>query len=254
MNVDVAQLSPWLFVVAPVVILFAYTIFGISGFGATIIAVPLLAHFLPVAFLVPMFVLLDLAAALVIGTSSREHLSRQEMKNLLPFMFVGIVLGVTLLVRVPQDWLRAALGVFALAVGVYSIVNPVLVKTISKWWMVPVGIAGGSIAAVFGAGGPIYAAYLSGRLKDKSEIRATMSTLISISAFTRALVYGVSGLLLHTTILVGAAVLAPLAWVGIKTGARIHVGLTQEQMRRMIGVLLVVAGVSLLVRVLGGGA
>jgi uncharacterized membrane protein YfcA len=52
----------------------------------------------------------------------------------------------------------------------------------------------------------------------------------------------------------GAVVLAPLAWVGIKTGARIHVGLTQEQMRRMIGVLLVVAGVSLLVRVLAGGA
>jgi uncharacterized membrane protein YfcA len=180
MNVELAALSPWLFVVAPVVILFAYTIFGISGFGSTIIAVPLLAHFLPVAFLVPMFVLLDLAAALVIGTSSREHLSREEMKNLLPFMFVGIVLGVTLLVKVPQDWLRAALGVFALAVGVYSIVNPVLVKTISKWWKVPVGIAGGSIAAVFGAGGPIYAAYLSGRLKDKSQIRATMSTLISI--------------------------------------------------------------------------
>lgn len=249
MNADWAHLSPWLLVVAPIVILFAYTIFGISGFGSTIIAVPLLAHFLPVAFLVPMMVLLDLAAAILVGTAGREHVSRAELKNLLPFMFVGIVVGVTLLVKVPQDWLRAALGIFALVVGIYSIANPVLDRTISPWWKVPVGIAGGSIATIFGAGGPIYAAYLSGRLKDKSEIRATMSALISISAFTRSIVYAVSGLLLHSAILIGAAILAPFAWTGLRLGAHIHLGLTQEQMRRVIGVLLVLTGLSLLVRV-----
>jgi uncharacterized membrane protein YfcA len=249
MNADWQHLSPWLLVVAPIVIVFAYTIFGISGFGSTIIAVPLLAHFLPVAFLVPMMVLLDLAAALLVGTAGREHVSREEMKNILPFMFVGIVVGVTVLVKVPEDWLRAALGVFALTVGAWSIANPALVKTISKWWKVPVGIAGGSIATVFGAGGPIYAAYLSGRLKDKSEIRATMSALISISAFTRSVVYALSGLLLHSTILIGALILAPLAWAGLKLGSHIHVGLTQEQMRRVIGVLLVLTGLSLLARV-----
>ena len=40
--------------------------------------------------------------------------------------------------------------------------------------------------ALFGAGGPIYATYLSGRLDDKHQLRSTVSTLISISAFSRA--------------------------------------------------------------------
>jgi uncharacterized protein len=101
---------------------------------------------------------------------------------------------------------------------------------------------------VFGAGGPIYATYLSGRLRDKSQIRATISTLISISAFSRAVVYAVSGLLLHMTILAGGVVLAPFVWLGLRIGQRIHVGLTQEQMRRAVGTLVLLTGLSLLAR------
>ena len=65
--IDLHTLSPWLWVAAPLAIVLAYTIFGISGFGSTVIAVPILAHFLPVTYLVPLMVLLDMSAALFIG-------------------------------------------------------------------------------------------------------------------------------------------------------------------------------------------
>jgi uncharacterized membrane protein YfcA len=245
---ELAQLSPWIWLVAPLAIVFAYTIFGISGFGSTIIAVPILAHFLPVTFLVPMMVLLDLPAAIFVGTKDREKVSRFEMKHLLPFMFVGIVLGVTVLVKVPEAWLRAAMGVFAAAVGINSIVNPVLHRTISRWWCVPAGILAGAMAAIFGAGGPIHATYLSGRLRDKGELRATMAAIISISAFARALVYAASGLLLNAAIFVAMLLLSPFVWVGLWIGGRIHVGLSQQQLRRVIGALLVLTGLTLLAR------
>ncbi len=133
-------------------------------------------------------------------------------------------------------------------IGVHSIVNPVLHSAISRWWSIPAGVVGGAVATIFGAGGPIYATYLSGRLRDKTEIRSTIAALISISALTRAIIYAVTGLLLHLATLAGAAVLAPFAWLGLKLGHRIHVGLTQEQMRRAVGVILVLAGLSLLAR------
>jgi uncharacterized membrane protein YfcA len=101
---------------------------------------------------------------------------------------------------------------------------------------------------VFGAGGPIYATYLSGRLADKSQVRSTVATLISISAFVRALLYALSGLLLHVAIFAGALALDPFAWAGVKIGHRVHVGLSQEQMRRAVGALLVLIGASLLMR------
>ena len=248
--IDTANLSPWLLLVAPLVIIVAYTVFGLSGFGSTVVSVPILAHFLPISYLVPLMALLDLASAVIVGGRGREHLSKEELKRLLPWMFVGFVVGGTVLVGVPDRYLRIALGLFAAIVGMYSIMNPVLSRTISTLWSIPTGIVGGAFATVFGAGGPVHAAYLSGRLRDKNQIRATISTLISISAFSRAIVYAVSGLLIHMALFVGALVLAPFVWIGLRIGQRIHVGLTQEQMRRAVGGLLVATGLSLLARAL----
>lgn len=248
MEIDFATLSPWLLLVAPLAVVAAYVVLGLSGFGSTTVSVPILAHFLPISFLVPLMGLLDLASTLLIGRQGREHVSKAELKVLVPLMFVGFFVGVTLLVGVQDRYLRAALGVFAAAIGIHGILNPVLGKAISRLWSIPAGIVGGAVATVFGAGGPIYATYLSGRLRDKSEMRSTVSTLISISSFSRAIVYAVSGLLLTKPIFFGVILLAPFAWIGLKIGGRIHLGLSQVQMRRAIGAILVCAGLSLLVR------
>ena len=248
--IDLAHLSPWLIVLAPLVVVVAYTVFGLSGFGSTLITVPILAHFLPVSYLVPLMAALDLVSAITIGASSRKHLSKPELKRLLPFMFIGIILGATVLAGVPDRILRIAVGLFALCVGIYAVLNPTMHHIISAWWSVPAGIVAGAAATVFGSGGPVYATYLGGRLRDKNEIRATVSSLISISAFTRAVIYAFTGLLLHLTILAGTVVLAPFVWVGLKVGTRIHTGLSQEQLRRVIGAIIVATGGSLLVRAL----
>ena len=247
--IELGDVSPWVWIVAPLIVVGGYTIFGLTGFGSTAITVPVLAHFLPISYLVPLMVLLDIACASLIGSKGREHVSKAELKNIIPFMLVGFVIGATVLVGVPDKWLRIALGVFAAAIGIYSIFNPRLGGEISRVWCIPAGIAGGAVATIFGAGGPLYAAYLVGRLADKNEVRATVSTLISISAFVRSIVYAVSGLLLHLSIFIGAVALSPFAWVGLGIGRRIHVGLSQEQMRRVVGAVLVLTGASLLLRV-----
>jgi uncharacterized membrane protein YfcA len=246
--IDIAEVSPWLWVVAPLVVIAGYTVFGLSGFGSTAITVPILAHFLPVTFLVPLMVVLDMVSATLIGTKGREHISKPELKNLAPFILVGFVLGATVLVGVPDKWLRLALGLFTLGMGLYSVISPSIHGAISRFWCIPAGIAGGAVATIFGAGGPIYATYLGGRLHDKNEVRSTVSTLISVSAFIRAMIYAVSGLLLHLTIFLGGLMLSPFAWLGISIGRRIHVRLTHEQMRRVVGAILVFTGSSLLLR------
>jgi len=245
---DFSQVSQWLWLAAPLVIIVAYTVFGLSGFGSTVISVPILAHWLPISFLVPLMVLLDMSSAGFIGGRDRVHVAGSELKRIIPFMFIGFVVGTTALVKLPDEYLRPALAVFTMAIGLNSIINPRLNRTISPWWCLPTGVVGGAVATVFGAGGPIYATYLSGRLKDKTEIRATMSALISISAFTRAIVYAVAGLLLHAAIFVGGLMLAPFVFIGLKLGQRIHTGLTQEQLRRVVGAIVLVTGAMLLVR------
>ena len=246
--IDYANLSPWLLLVAPLAVILGYTVFGLSGFGSTAITVPILAHYLPVSYLVPLMALIDCAVSSIVGGTNREHVSKAELKWMIPVMFGGFAIGATVLVKVPDEYLRTALGIFAIAIGGYSIANPTVHRRISRLWVIPIGLVGGAVATVFGAGGPIYATYLSARLGDKAQVRASTSALISISAFSRAVIYAVSGLLLHVAVGLGALVLAPFVWAGLALGTRIHVGLTQQQMRRVVGALLVFTGLSLLWR------
>lgn len=251
---ELTQLPPAFWVAAPLTILFAYTVFGLSGFGTTAIAVPILAHWLPLTYLVPLMVLTDLAGAAFIGRQGRRHVSLPELKRLLPFMAAGIVVGVTVLVSVPKRPLDIALGALTIAIGLNAIANPVPKGTISAWWCVPTGIVAGAFAAAFGAGGPIHVAYLSGRLKDKDEIRSTISTLISISAAIRAASYAVAGLLLKASVFAGLVLVAPIAGLGIRLGSRLHERLTQAQVRRFVGAFLITTGSLLLWRALRQGS
>ena len=95
---ELSQLPLAFWIVAPLAVLFAYTVFGMSGFGSTIISIPILANWLPLTYLVPLMALADLAAAVFVGGSNRRHVSLPELKRVMPFMVVGIVLGVTVLV------------------------------------------------------------------------------------------------------------------------------------------------------------
>ena len=84
------------------IVVFAYTVVGTTGFGASITSVPLLVHLLPLTSVVPMMVVLDLCAGMLIVGRNFRTIDRRELLRLLPFMLAGIALGVTVLVSAPE--------------------------------------------------------------------------------------------------------------------------------------------------------
>ncbi len=98
----------------------AYTVFGLTGFGASIAAMPLLAHFFPLRFAVPMMLVFDLCAGFLIGWRNHAVIDKSEVKRLVPFMLLGIALGATLLVKAPEGALLLSLGCFVLAYAAYN--------------------------------------------------------------------------------------------------------------------------------------
>ena len=79
---------------APVVFI-AYVVFGMTGFGAAMVAVPILAQFMPLSVAVPLVVLFDLACTALVGGRNWRQVSRVELARLFPWMLLGIFLGVT---------------------------------------------------------------------------------------------------------------------------------------------------------------
>jgi len=238
-------LSAETLLLAALILFFAYFVRGISGFGSGLISVPLLALLLPLTFVVPLILLTDFFASVILGRSTRKHIRWDEIRLLLPTSAIGVVLGTTLLVGLPERPLLAILGSFVLIFGVRNVLNLHSEQPISRLWALPAGLVGGTVSGLFGTGGPPYVIYLSHRLSEKSALRATFSGLFLIEGGLRVVVFLLAGLLWQPALLWAVPVSLPLIAIGLYAGHRAHVGLTQVQMVRIIGILLLVSGTSL---------
>jgi uncharacterized membrane protein YfcA len=240
------------FVIAAVVVAGAYVIFGITAFGAALFTVPILSHFLPLEFVLPMCVLLDVSAALALGVRFSREADWSELKWMVPLSLAGAVAGVTLLVALPRQATIAGIGAFLVAYGIYALRQKEAVRRVSRAWAPVAGFTGGAFGTLFGIGAPPYAIYLTHRIRDKLAFRATLSNMVIFSVSIRALVFTAGGLMLADR-LVGFAILLPFALAGLWLGNRLHGRISRAGLLRVVAGLLLLIGLSLLVRALAGG-
>jgi uncharacterized membrane protein YfcA len=226
----------------------AYLVFGMIGFGSTVLALPLLAFLMPLKFAIPLILMMDLATALVLIARVPRGVRLDEVWLLTPSMIVGFVLGMTLLIKLPEAPLLAVLGAFLVLYAGYGLARRGVLR-LSRAWSAPFGFAGGALSAMFGTGGVILVAYISGRIADKNELRATAAAFIFISAAIRVVLFGVAGLLTQEGMLASAAMLLPVAFAGLFAGSRLHAHIPALTVVRIVYVVLALAGASLLVRV-----
>jgi uncharacterized membrane protein YfcA len=234
-------------VIAPLVILTAYVIFGISGFGSTIIAVPLLAHLYPIKFVIPMVVTLDCIGAISMGLRLRADVDRGELVPLLPFLAVGLLIGALLLLRLPAELLLGGLGVIVVGYGLLYASGRQPRVRVGRWAAPPVGIFAGTTSSMFGVGGPIYVMYLTARGSTPEQIRATVPVIFIFTTIARIAIFFAAGLF-TLEVLYTAAALLPVMVLGMWLGHHLHLSLTREQLVRIIGALLVASGTSLVIR------
>lgn len=228
------------------ILFLAYFVRGISGFGSGLIAVPLLALFVPLQFVVPLILLTDFTASLVLGGRNRKLVAWNELKPLAPGSIIGVSLGATLLLNMPREPLLTALGLFVLAFALRSLLYLHGNKPVSRGWAVPASLTGGTVGALFGTGGPPYVIYLSHRLRDKSVFRATTSALFLMEGCLRGMVFLGTGLLLQSGMLTAYLGALPIMALGLWLGSHVHVGISNAQMTRFIGILLLLSSLSLL--------
>jgi hypothetical protein len=223
-------------------------VFGITGFGAALVTIPLATHLVPLKFALALFVLADLAAALRIGFEKPRNALRAEWTRLVPMIVVGTACGVTLLVNLPRAAGMLLLGLFVFGFGVLTFLPQARNRVIAPGWAWLAGFAGGITSTVFGAGGPAYAIYLSQRGLSKEQFRATLgfATLTSISL--RLLAFLLTGLLLDLDVWLKALAVVPACLLGIWVARKIFLRISRDALMRAVALLLLASGASLISR------
>jgi uncharacterized protein len=224
-------------------------IFGITGFGAALVTVPLATHFVPLPFALALFVLMDLVNAFRIGFENPKNAVRSEWTRMVPTILLGTLIGATLLLSLPRGAATFALGVFVLAFALYSLLKkPGAGRLLPSGWAWVAGFAGGITSTVFGAGGPPYAMYLSQRGLSKEQYRATLglATLTSISL--RTVAFLLMGFLLDPKVWLYAVFVVPAGLVGIWAAGHLFRRISRDALMRTVALMLLASGASLILR------
>jgi uncharacterized membrane protein YfcA len=230
------------------IVMFAYTVFGLTGFGSSITAMPLLVQVVPLKMAVPLMLVYDLSSGLLLGLKNLKVIERREVLRLIPFMLAGMGLGVFALVRAPERVLLLVLGLFILAYAAWSLLLRRAPEPVGARWALPFGVVGGMFTAMFGTGGPFYTIYLTRRQLDKLVLRATISGVIFISGLARLALFSSAGLYHNRALLLLAATLFPFAMGGLYLGSHLHSRLPTARVVQVIWGVLIVGGVSLVLR------
>jgi uncharacterized membrane protein YfcA len=225
-------------------------VFGATGFGAALVAIPLATHLVPLKFALALFALADIANSFSVGLEKPRNAARGEYLRLVPMILAGTVAGVTVLVNLPRAAGMLLLGAFVLAYAVYALFPRESRRVISQGWAWIAGFAGGVTSALFGAGGPPYVIYLSHRGLSKDAFRATLGLVTMTSISVRVIAFFITGLLLDPHVWLAAALAVPAALAGIAVGRRIFLRASREVLMRLIAGLLLASGGSLVFRAL----
>jgi uncharacterized membrane protein YfcA len=227
----------------------AFVVRGMSGFGAGMIGIPLLAFLMPVHTAVPMFGLMVLFLFVFLSIRDWGEVVKGELKRLIVPTLLGVAAGVMLFANLDNRLLLQLLGGFLIGYALYAFAVhyfglPEI--TCSQHWAYPVGFVGAFIDTLFGGGGgTLVVIYMHMRKVGRAPFRATVAALWLFEMIARIAGYGAAGYYTAETLLLCALFLPFMAagtWAGERLGNRI----SQESFSKVMAALLMIAGVSLL--------
>jgi uncharacterized protein len=234
------------------VLIGAFAVRSAAGFGAVLIAVPMLAFVLPVPTAVAVATALTVAMSLRHVHRDWRRIAWRQFATITFYTIIGIGAGFYFVKILDERTLRRGLGGFLLlySVSVFCTggVPPVLPARWHAALAACAGIVGGFFGTLFGGGvGPIYVIYFNSLRLEREVFRVTMTTGMLVSGTARIAGYAGLGLYRGSTLAL-LAVGLPLASVGSWLGDRLVRRIDPRLFSVGVGGLILLSGLALLLR------
>ena len=228
------------------VVALGYFVLGVTGFGSSLMVVPLLSWKWPLQEVVPLALLLDVPAAVLQGLLNRRQVELTEVGRFVPPMILGSLAGMWLAGALEPQWPLLGLGLFVAAAGLGALrmAKQGAPQAHPKWRAV-VGFSTGLVEVMFGTAGPLVLAWLQRRLTSVYAVRATTPVTIVLAALIALTVMAFNRTLSDSHMWGRWMLFLPLAGLAVLAGNRVARHLPAGLLRQLICALLVLSGVAL---------
>lgn len=229
-----------------IVIIFAGAAFvsSMAGFGAALVAMPLLTLRLDLTTAAPLFALVGGTLAATIAIRSRQQMIFASVWRLLLTTFVGIPVGALGMKQLPGDWVVRCLGVLLIGFGIYRLGNFQLPTLKSPLWAFPFGLVGGVLAGAYNTSGPPAVIYASMNRWSPPQFRATLQSYFMATSLGIVLTHGLTGLWTPQIFQLYVVAL-PGTLLMIRLGERVNQHISVDRFQALVSALLIVLGILL---------
>lgn len=229
----------------------AFAIETALGFGATVVAVSLGALLVPIDVILPAFVPLNLILSASVFLRARRHVAwRVLLGKTLPWMVLGLPVGMLAFARLDASTLRRAFGVFLMGLAGLELIREVrrthpgaLTLSLERGLLV----LGGAIHGAFATGGPMVVYVLGRTLTQKAVLRATLALLWLTMNLMLLAQYALQGKLTPASLGLSMPLAIGLG-AGMIGGELLFRKVPESTFRRLVFGLLLVAGLLLVLR------
>jgi uncharacterized membrane protein YfcA len=146
------------------------------GFGEALVAVPLLAFFLPLEVAAPLAVLVSITIAGLVVVQDWRKIHLRSTAWLVVSTLFGIPLGLLLLTSRHQRIVKGGLAAMLLAFSAYSLIGPRApeLRRERRGWLLGCGFCAGILGGAYGMNGPPLVIYGTMRRWSAQHFRASL--------------------------------------------------------------------------------
>ncbi|MDE5422020.1 sulfite exporter TauE/SafE family protein [Ancylomarina sp. DW003] len=195
---------------------------GITGFGFALIALPPLLIWYSPQEMIPVLILCNLFASLVIVLQKKDRkLVNKQFQSLITYGALFTLLGVFTLKYLSEDILITIMSMFFIVLSICSLLGIRYSIKLSDWSYRLAGMFLGFLTGSISISGPPLALFLHSAKVDNQEFREIFSWFSIVTAFIALVGYSILGLLTVATFKMTLLFL-PILYLGSFIGKRLN--------------------------------
>jgi len=235
------------FILLATAIFAAVTVQTTAGFGGALVAMSVLPHFFPIAFVSPLVALVLLLSSVLLFFKFRYSFTVRRVLPLFIGAAAGVPFGVLVLGAVPEALLRVVLAVVVFGFSAYSLAGRVPAVNIHGRWGYLFGFVSGCLGGAINVNGPPVVVYTSLKSWTKDEIVITLQSLFVMSWLFISVTHCLHGTVTDRVIM-SFALSVPAIILGIAAGTLLYRRVNLENFKKLLYLLLIILSAMLLVR------
>ena len=215
---------------------------GFTGFGFSILSLPLITLLISPKIAVPILVLYSIIINIVVFFSARKAFELKKIWILMIFGIIGVPIGTHFLITLNDNLIKLFFGIFITVFGLLLLFGFRRKIKHEKISMIPIGFISGILSGSVSIGGPPLILFLSNQGVNKQVFRANLAVYFFILNIFTIPVYIYNGLI-SEQVLNYSLKFFPALLIGVIIGNIFSKKIREEHFRKITLFLLILMGI-----------